>query len=93
MRRAVVGEPPAFTKHDGLYCYTPEQGTAFIQWRADADAACVEQVADRQEDADVAKVRQGSSSSGVSLEIFIGVLVAIGAAAFAGGTVLGAAVR
>ena len=92
IRRAAVGEPPPHAKIGELWCYDDKRADEFIQWRADADAACEDEVADKQLDADVAKIREGSISSGVSFEMLLVILLGGVGAAFAGGTALGAAI-
>ncbi len=89
VRRASTGEPPAFAKVGELYCYDDKKADQFIRWRADSDAACEDKLADKQEDLDVAKVREGSSDSGVSVVTVAIIAVSMLLAGFGGGLGVG----
>ncbi len=84
-RRPSTGEPPAFVKVGELYCYDDKKADQFIRWRADSDAACEDKLADKQEDLDIAKVREGSSDTGVSVMTVVIIAVSALLAGFGGG--------
>lgn len=87
-----TSEPPAFKEHDGLYCYTPEQGTEFLHWRVAQESSCEEQVAKAQTKARVMEVRAGGDDLGFSWA-WLGVVFGVAVAAFGAGLGVGAVVK
>ena len=90
VRRAAAGEPPPHAKVGELWCYDAARADEFIRWRAETDAACDDEVASKETELEVAKIREGTGAvDGISPWTVVVITVATLLAGFGGGVAVG----